>query len=117
MEIWLQKIKMQAAWTANEKFYDLQLGNAKGFYESIGVTNYSYDPSTGILRVPFVDFVKVLGSRPSETLHDFKITMEKFLNEGKNSGKVIIEGRLPREKESLGHQKLKSVENIPLEPL
>jgi hypothetical protein len=109
-EIWLQKIKMQAGWTANEKFYDLQLGNAKGFYESIGVTNYSYDPSTGILRVPQVNFDKLLGSRPSETLHDFKNTMKKFLDEGDKSKKVFIEGRLPREKEVLEDNDLKAIE-------
>jgi hypothetical protein len=109
-EIWLTKVKMQAAWSANERFYDLQLGNAKGFYESIGATNYSYDPSTGILRVPYVDFVKLLGSRPSETLHDFKNTMEKFLDEGEKSKKVIIEGRLSREKPALGDNQLEAIE-------
>ena len=109
-EIWLRKVELQAGWTANEKFYDLQLGSAIGFYESIGVTNYSYDPSTSILRVPEVNLQRLLGSRPSETLNDFKVTHEKFLEEGQKNGKVIIEGRLAREKPALGDQQLKALE-------
>jgi hypothetical protein len=108
-EIWLRKVELQAAWSANEKFYDLQLGSAIGFYESIGV-DYSYDHTTGILRIPQVDLVKLLGSRPSEALHDFRNTHEKFLDEGQKNGKVIIEGILAREKPALGVEELKALE-------
>ena len=108
-EIWLRKVELQAAWTANEKFYDLQLGNIIGLHESIG-SSHSYDPSTGILRIPEINIQKLFGSRPSETLSDFRQTYEMFVDIGTKNGKVIVEGRLPREKESLGHQKLKSVE-------
>ena len=108
-EVWLRKVELQAAWTANEKFYDLQLGNIIGFHESLG-SSHSYDPTTGILRIPEINIQKLFGSRPSETLSDFRQTYQMFVDIGTKNGKVIVEGRLPREKESLGHQKLKSVE-------
>ena len=107
-EVWLKKAELNAAWRANERFYDLQLGNIRMFHESIGDTAFSYDPTTGKFRVSEVNLQRLFGDRPSEILNDFKNTYEKFIDEGIKSGDVIIEGRIDRK--SLTPNELKAIE-------